>query len=93
LFDIFKHKINYISVDMAVQFIQDEYSASYTKNKFIYDEVRCGIDNLFIGNIKTMNKLISHFYQNLDDVVVRYSNVVSQEFIVFLENNKIDYDQ
>jgi hypothetical protein len=93
LFDIFKHKINYISVDMAVQFIQDEYESNYKKNKFIYERVRTGIDNIWIGNVTTMYKLITHFHYHLDKFVVQYSDVVSQEFIVFLENNKIDYDE
>jgi hypothetical protein len=90
LFDIFKNKLNYISVDMAVQFIENNYIKKYEKNKFIYERVKAGIDNIIIGNINTMYNLISHFYYDLDKIVIRYKNIVSQEFIVFLENNKID---
>jgi hypothetical protein len=89
LFDIFKNKFNYISVDMAVQFIEDNYIKN-EKNKFIYETVRAGIDNIIIGNINTMYQLIYHFHHHLDDIIIRYKNIVSQEFIVFLENNKID---
>lgn len=90
LFDIFKNQLNYISVDMAVQFIINNNDNNYKKNKFIYERLRAGIDNIIIGNVNTMYKLISHFYHHLDEIIVRYPNVVSQEFIVFLENNKID---
>jgi hypothetical protein len=90
LFDTFKHKVNYISLDMAVQFINNHYDKNYIKNKFIYEGVKTGIDNIFIGNINTMYKLISHFHHHLDDISLKYPSIVSQEFIVFLENNKID---
>lgn len=90
LFNVFKDQINYISVDRAVQFIFNNYNTTYKKNVFVYENVKTGIDNIFIGNINTMYKLIEHFHYHLDEISLNYSNVVSQEFIVFLENNKID---
>ncbi len=90
LFEIFRERLNYISVDRAVQFVEDEYRSTYVKNKFTYDDLVCGIDNIFIGNVTTIYKLISHFHKNLDEIMINYPKIKSQEYIVFLENNKID---
>jgi hypothetical protein len=64
-----------------------------TKNIFIKNIATCyGIDNIYIGNINTMYKLIGHFHYNLDKIMIRNKNnrkIKVQEALVFLENKRI----
>jgi hypothetical protein len=48
-----------------------------------------GIDNLYLGNIQTLYALINHFHTNLDDIIERNLNAVTQEFLVPLENGNL----
>jgi hypothetical protein len=58
-----------------------------TKNYFINEKESFGIDNIYIGNLKTMKELTNHFYLNLDEILIKYPDIVHQEFLVFKENN------
>jgi len=64
-----------------------------TKNIFIKNHPRCfGIDNFYIGNINTMNTLISHFHYNLDHIINIYffnKKIKCHEVLVFLENKRL----
>lgn len=57
--------------------------------RFLTDYNFIGIDNAFVGDLKSMFILISHFYFNLDDIVKRYRSYANQEGLVFEENKKI----
>jgi hypothetical protein len=48
-----------------------------------------GIDNLYLGNIQTLYVLINHFHTNLDDIIERNLDAVTQEFLVPLENGNL----
>jgi hypothetical protein len=48
-----------------------------------------GIDNFYIGSVDTMYRLIEHFYDNLDSIVLKYPNNKCQESLVYMENRII----
>jgi len=79
-----------ISSDQVVDFVEknkDYYSE--TKNIFIYCRERWGIDNIYIGNIVPMHKLITLFHYKLDGIVERYLPFKHQEYLVFFVNNEL----
>ena len=61
----------------------------FHKNIFLFDVEKCGIDNIYIGNINTMYKLIKEFHYQLDEILIKNPNIVSQECLVFRLNNNI----
>lgn len=69
------------------------YNNVLQKNIFIKNIASCyGIDNIYIGNINTMYKLIGHFHYNLDKIMIRNKNnrkIKVQEALVFLENKRL----
>jgi len=48
-----------------------------------------GIDNFYVGNVKTMYILTEHFYSNLDTIILKYPQNKCQESLVYLENKLI----
>jgi len=64
-----------------------------SKNIFIKNHPRCfEIDNIYIGNINTINTLISHFHYNLDHIINIYffnKKIKCHEVLVFLENKRL----
>ncbi len=89
LFDVFKGTNNYITRKEAIKFIDHRYDItkySFT-NFFYYKKENIGIDNIIIGNVLSMYKLINKFYLNLDNIVLKYPNLKHQEFLVYRENN------
>lgn len=56
------------------------------QNVFIAKNAIIGIDNIYLGNMTEMYKLIMHFYSNLDMINLKYNNIKHQEFLVFYEN-------
>ncbi len=89
LFDVFKEKSNHINKKNAINYIKSNYKSYYDKNIFYYKNETLGIDNIIMGNINTMYRLINHFHNNLDNIVLKYPNNKHQEFIVYRENNFI----
>jgi hypothetical protein len=97
-FDIFSNSQVFESINI-IKFINN--IAYYTslnnhllrKNIFIKNIPTCyGIDNIYIGNINTMHKLIGHFHFNLDKIMLRYKynrKIRVQEALVFLENKRL----
>ena len=93
-FDVMMNPYNALTHGQLLSFIQENKEAAFTKNKFMYDEQHSGIDNIYLGNIRTMYPLIHHFYYHLDDILQKYPIDV-QENMVFLVNeelsSKMDY--
>ena len=87
-FDIFKNSNN-LTENTILQFIKNSENKNVTKNVFINNYLTQGIDNIYIGNIETQYKLISYFHFYLDEILKNYPNIVSQEHLVFIENNKL----
>jgi len=48
-----------------------------------------GCDNIYIGNINTMYKLIHNFFYELDDIIIKYHYIKNQEVLVFIINDNI----
>lgn len=53
---------------------------------FLDDSNLVGIDNFYISNLNGMHKIITNFHNNLDEIVVRYSNIKYQESLLYYEN-------
>jgi len=64
---------------------------SFYKNKFIFDSISPGIDNIYIGTVYTMYVLLNHFHYNLDKINDKYIKEIHQEFLLFYENDELDY--
>jgi hypothetical protein len=62
----------------------------FTKNIFLKDSFDLsGVDNPIIGDKHTLHKLISVFYNNLDNVSMFYSSFTIPEASIYYENNRI----
>ena len=97
-FDIFSNSQVFESINIFkfinnIAYYTSLYNQVLRKNIFIKNVACCyGIDNIYIGNINTMYKLIGHFHYNLDKILLRYKNnhkIQVQEAIVFLENKRL----
>jgi hypothetical protein len=87
-FDILNNSNNF-NGDSLIEFINKNSGVEFTKNSFLNnDDFFYGIDNIYMGNINTMYKLIHHFYYELDDILKeRGEHVFNQEFLVYVLNN------
>ena len=85
-FDILKNSNNFTNIEIS-NFIEKNIKTKFTKNNFLRDNEFLGVDNIYIGNIYTMHKLIHHFFYFLDDILQTYNNTTHQELIVFRVNN------
>jgi len=97
-FDIFSNSQVFESINIFkfinnIAYYTSLYNQVLRKNIFIKNVACCyGIDNIYIGNINTMYKLIGHFHYNLDKIMLRYKNnrkIQVQEALVFLENKRM----
>jgi len=85
-FDIFNNSNNF-SEETIMNFIKNSKTI-FTKNVFLFnDEHHNGIDNIYIGNIKTMYKLINKVFYELDDILIENNDVKNQERLVYRINN------
>jgi len=85
-FDILNNN-NTISCNNIIHFIKNNLDRSFTKNLFIKEKECGGIDNIYIGNITTLYKLIHYFYSFLDDILLNNNDTIHQEFLVYRLNN------
>ena len=89
---LYNHWLNYgikEGRDSSIQGSNNINEYRFVKNTFLFPHEFLGMDNIYIGNINSMHKLIKTFYYELDDIVKEYSNEVHQEFLVFKINEKI----
>ncbi len=71
-----------------IDFIKNNTNIKFTKNIFMFeDENHCGIDNIYIGNVKTMYKLVNKFFYELDDILNKNNNTIHQEMLVYRINS------
>lgn len=87
-FDILNNS-NSFEKNKVTKFIMRNVYNSFTRNIFIANYKIYGIDNIYIGNISTMKKLINHFHNSLDVIMKKNLRVENQEYLVFSENNLI----
>ena len=85
-FDLFSNSNNF-NIQVILELIAKNYKMQFHKNIFLFDLEKMGIDNIYIGNVNTMYKLIKEFHYQLDEILIKNPNIVSQEFLVFRLNN------
>jgi hypothetical protein len=88
-FDLFCNSNNF-SYIYIINFIKNNNKNLFIKNKFLIDTYCDGIDNIYIGNINTMYKLIQKFYFELDNILTINNEIKNQEYLVFLLNDTIN---
>jgi hypothetical protein len=87
-FDVINNS-NSVDDKIIVDFIKKNTNTVFKKNIFLFEHERCGIDNIYIGNIKTMYKLTNKFFYELDDILSKNRETYNQEKLVFRINNKL----
>jgi hypothetical protein len=48
-----------------------------------------GVDNIYIGNLECQRRLITHFNNNLDEIISTNEKTIKQEFFVYEENERL----
>jgi len=79
---------NNIDNNCIINFIKENNNLIFTKNIFLKDRI-AGCDNIYIGNINTMYKLIHNIFYELDDIIIKYHYIKNQEVLVFIINDNI----
>jgi hypothetical protein len=87
-FDLFDNRHS-SSKETYINYIKSNIGNTFTKNIFLRDQEFKGVDNIYIGNIQTMYKLIYFFYYFLDVILMKYNDTLHQEFFVYRINNKL----
>ena len=90
-FDVL-YNSNSLEKETIYNFINDNINIindKLYKNIFLFDKETLGIDNIYLGNINTMTKLVNKFYYELDNIINDYLDIRSAEFLVFYINNII----
>ena len=85
-FDLFSNSNNF-DKNLIIDFIKKNNEIKFTKNQFLFDYEANGIDNIYIGNINTMYKLINKFFYELDDILIENNVTIHQEILVYRINN------
>lgn len=85
-FDVMNNS-NSFNKETIVDFIKNNSNIIFTKNNFLFNQEHGGIDNIYIGNINTMYKLINTFFYELDDILIKINNTKHQELIVYRMNS------
>uniref|UniRef100_A0A6C0DBI6 Uncharacterized protein n=1 Tax=viral metagenome TaxID=1070528 RepID=A0A6C0DBI6_9ZZZZ len=84
-FDVLNNS-NSINQNWIIYFIKNNLDTCFYKNKFFIDDEILGLDNIYLGNINTMYKLIYNFNNNLDTIIKKYKTK-HPEYLVYYENN------
>jgi len=69
--------------------IKNNSKTIFTKNIFLFNHEHNGIDNIYIGNINTLYKLINKFFYELDDILIKNNKTINQERLVYRINNSL----
>jgi hypothetical protein len=85
-FDVLTNSCPMKSNDI-LNLINNNKNTKFNKNVFLTPTFVVGIDNLYLGNINTMYKLISYFYYNLDNILKMIVEFRNQEQLVYIMNN------
>jgi hypothetical protein len=93
-FDLLSNSYYFNNIEV-IYFIKKNNNKSYIKNKFLIEnellnDIWCtGVDNIYIGNIDTMYKLIHKFYYELDNIIKINNKIIHQEYLVVIVNSEI----
>jgi hypothetical protein len=81
-FDLLNNSINYKKEHYLyfIKSIFDQYTVNpqFTKNIFLHDQEFLGMDNLYIGSIHTMYKILQVFAHDLDSILSKHSDTIHQ---------------
>jgi len=72
-----------------IDFMDAHLQSTFKENAFMFEQEHVGIDNVYIGSVKTNLELASHFHNHLDSILEKYPNIRSHEKMVFNENKVI----
>ena len=87
-FDILNNS-NSINEEQILTFIEKNRGLEHKKNVFIFEKEQPGVDNIYAGSVETMNTLICKFFNELDEILIKNSEVFNQECLVFRINNQL----
>jgi hypothetical protein len=88
-FDIMNNSNTFDEINI-IRFLITNSEINFTKNYFLFDDDNhLGIDNIYIGNILTMYKLIKKFFYELDDILSKNNDIFHQEFLVYRINSTL----
>lgn len=87
-FDVISNSNNFDQA-FIVNFIKNNSKTIFTKNIFLFNHEHNGIDNIYIGNINTLYKLINKFFYELDDILIKNNKTINQERLVYRINNSL----
>jgi hypothetical protein len=87
-FDILENS-NSLNENKIIEFITTNRKNNYSRNIFIHNYEWNGIDNIYIGNVDTMFKLIYYFYLFLDNILLTNAYTPHQERLVYRVNNNL----
>jgi hypothetical protein len=87
-FDLFNNS-NIFSLEKLITFMNTCNNEVLSENKFLKNEFFAGCDNLYIGNMDTMYRLIYHFHFHLDSIIKKHGSIKYQEALVMIENAQL----
>jgi F0F1-type ATP synthase delta subunit len=85
-FDVLNNSFSFDN-NFIINFIKYN-DIKFIKNIFLFNDGKDeGIDNIYIGNIKTMYKLTNKFFNELDDIISKNPGYINQEKLVYKLNS------
>jgi hypothetical protein len=88
-FDVFQNSNKFAEAAVR-QMIDAHCKDKFERNVFLFgDEGHLGIDNAYMGNVVTMHKLTSLFFNELDAILAKNKDVRNQEKLVFRVNKTL----
>jgi hypothetical protein len=84
-FDVMANTNNF-DEPTIVNFLKNNKKVIFKKNVFFFDREHNGVDNIYVGNINTMYKLMHKFHHDLDKIITDNEDVYHQERLVFRIN-------
>jgi len=88
-FDILNVHGHPVTQDYLVNFIELHKKSVFYKNVFMRGRKQTGVDNIYIGSLNCQRKLITHFNNNLDEIIKSNEKTIKQEFLVYEENERL----
>lgn len=87
-FDVLQNSYS-LTTNNILRFIYSHKNRKFVGNTFIFDKPKKGIDNIYMGSVKTMYIITRIFHYDLDKISSMYQHIQNQEFSVFMFNNFI----
>ena len=91
-FDVLDNSCS-ISNKEIITFIQQNTTSNFNKNIFLKNREVSGVDNFYIGNIKTIYKLTKYFNFDLDKILKENIKKCFPEILWYRVNLLLDYEK